>query len=171
MRCIYRLRQALLERVHRDLSRPHPFAAERVGFFFGRAARSDAQALVLLATDYEPVADDDYVVDPLVAAMMSATAIRKALERALAGGAGDASVFHVHRHEHEGPPWFSSVDLRENAKFAPSFFHVAPTMPHGVIVFSHDQAAGLWWESEHAKPRRIDRITCVGAPLRYWGSR
>jgi hypothetical protein len=33
MRCTYRLRQNLLGRVHEDLNRQHPFAAERVGFF------------------------------------------------------------------------------------------------------------------------------------------
>jgi hypothetical protein len=142
MRCTYRLRQNLLGRVHEDLNRQHPFAAERVGFLFGRAARIGNDGLIILATEYEPIADDDYVDDPSVGAMMDATAIRKALERALNGGAGDLSVFHVHRHEHDGAPWFSSIDLCESAKFAPSFFHVAPKIPHGVIVLSHDQAAG-----------------------------
>jgi hypothetical protein len=137
-------------------------------FLFGRAARIGNDGLIILATEYEPIADDDYVDDPSVGAMMDATAIRKALERALNGGAGDLSVFHVHRHEHDGAPWFSSIDLCESAKFAPSFFHVAPKIPHGVIVLSHDQAAGLWWTSEDADPQRIDRIVSVGAPLRYW---
>jgi proteasome lid subunit RPN8/RPN11 len=168
MRCTYRICRDLLGRVHEDLNRRHPFAAERVGFFFGRAGRIGSDGLVILATDYEPIADEDYVNDSSVGAMMGSTAIRKALERALDGGTGDLSVFHVHRHEHHGPPWFSSVDLSESAKFAPSFFHVAPKIPHGVIVLSHGQAAGLWWTSEDAEPQRIDRIVSVGAPLRYW---
>jgi hypothetical protein len=171
MSCTFRLREDLLWRVHEDLSRPHPFAAERVGFFFGRAGRIASDGLVILATDFEPVADEDYVNDPSVGAMMSTVAIRKALERALNGEAGDLSVFHVHRHEHGGAPWFSSIDLRESAKFAPSFFHVARKMPHGVIVLSRDQAAGLWWRSEDAKAQCIDRIVSVGAPLHYWEAR
>jgi hypothetical protein len=170
MSCTFRLRQDLLQRVHADLDRPHPFAAERVGFFVGHAGHAGERDFVILATDYLPVVDEDYIDDPSLGAMMGAAAIRKAMERALNGGRADVSLFHVHRHEHKGAPWFGAVDLRESAKFAPAFFHVAPRMPHGVLVLSHDQAAGLWWESEEGKPRRIDRITSVGAPLRIWGT-
>src|SRR4051812_5931736 len=102
MICTFRLRQDLMQRAHADLDRPHAFAAERVGFFIARAARAGDDDLVVLATDYVPIADHDYVDDCSVGAMMGAAAIRKAMERALNGGRGDLSLFHVHRHEHYG---------------------------------------------------------------------
>jgi hypothetical protein len=55
--------------------------------------------LVLLAEGYHPVADDDYIDDPTVGAMMGQEAIRKALKVALLQPVG---MFHVHVHEHRG---------------------------------------------------------------------
>ena len=107
------------------------FAAERVGFLVCRAGRLTDGGLVILATGYDPVSDEDYVDDPSVGAMMGPAAIRKALERAYNGGAEDLSLFHVHMHGHRGRTGFSEVDDRESRKFVPDFFNVAPAMPHG----------------------------------------
>ena len=41
-----------------------------VGFLACRAARLANNGLIILATEYHPVADDDYVEDPTVGAMM-----------------------------------------------------------------------------------------------------
>ena len=127
--------------VRGDLSRPHPFAAERVGFISIRAA-STPRYLVLLADGYHPVADGDYVDDPSVGAMMGHDAIRKALDLALLQPLG---MFHVHLHEHVGHPSFSPVDLAGQADFVPDFFKVRPRLPHGAIVLSHDHAVARAW--------------------------
>ena len=141
MKVIFRSTQRLLQDIRRDLVRPHPFAAERVGFISIRAAGT-RDSLVLLAEGYNPVADDDYVDDATVGAMMGQEAIRKALNVALLQPVG---MFHVHMHEHKGRPVFSHTDRREQLKFVPDFFKVRRQMPHGAIVLSHDLAIGRAW--------------------------
>ncbi len=132
-----------MHEVRRDLAHRHAFAAERVGFISVRAAHTRSN-LIVLAERYYPVADDDYVDDPTVGAMMGQEAIRKALNIALLQPVG---MFHVHMHEHRGHPGFSRTDLHEQPKFVPDFFKVRRNMPHGAIVLSHDRAAGRIWLS------------------------
>jgi hypothetical protein len=141
MSITFRCTENLIERVKTDFARPHPYAAERVGFISVRAAHGH-ENLVLLAQSYHPVADGDYLDDPRVGATMGPAAIRKALDIALLAPVG---MFHVHVHEHRGPPRFSHTDLREQPKFVPDFFSVRRSMPHGAIVLSHDRAAGRCW--------------------------
>lgn len=166
---IFRARSDLLAAVRKDLHRPHPFAAERVGFLTCRAGRLAGGGLVVLATGYDPVADEHYIDDPSVGAMMGPAAIRAALQRAYNGGAEDLSIFHVHMHAHPGRTGFSEVDDRESRKFVPDFFNVAPAMPHGAIVLSLDQGMGQCWPAPGAPPVPIDRFASVGAPLAIWG--
>lgn len=141
MKIIFRATDRFLDDVRHDLARPHPFAAERVGFISARAAATP-ETLLLLAADYHPLADDEYVDDPSVGAMMGQEAIRKALDLALMQPVG---VIHVHMHEHHGRPHFSRVDVREQVKFVPDFFKVRREMPHGAIVLSLDRANGRIW--------------------------
>jgi hypothetical protein len=103
-----------IDAVRDDLYRRHRFAAERVGFLACRAARLANNGLIILATEYHPVADDDYVEDPTVGAMMGARAIRVAMQLAYNGGREDTSVFHIHMHDRAGYPVFSQTDLTES---------------------------------------------------------
>jgi len=150
MKIVFRANHKLLETARADLARPHAFAAERVAFISVRAALS-RETLILLAQDYHPLADEDYVDEPRVGAMMGPEAIRKALEIALLNRVG---MIHVHMHEHEGRPGFSRTDLTEQPKFVPDFFSVRPEMPHGALVLSYDRAAGRVWIG----PERITLI-------------
>jgi len=168
---VFRARSDLLARVRADLHRPHPFAAERVGFVVCRAGRLARGGLVIVAADYEPVADEDYLDNPKVGATMGPAAIRKALQRAYNGGAADLAMFHVHMHAHRGMPGFSAVDHRESRRFVPDFFNIAPHVPHGALVLSRDRAFGLCWTGPDAAPVEIDRFASVGAPLLFWRRR
>lgn len=170
MTILFRARKTLLDDVRPDLERRHPFAGERVGFFTCHPARLENGGLLIVVADYEPVADNDYVNDRSAAAVMGPRAIRKAMQRALNGGTGDASLFHVHMHNHRGVPGFSGVDLRENSKFVPDFFNVAPSVPHGAIVLSRNKAAGLCWTANGQGPRPVTRFEIVGAPFFFWNS-
>jgi hypothetical protein len=140
---IFRATTSFVQDLRQDLSRSHRFAAERVGFVAVRAAKTDS-ALILFAESYYPVADDDYVDNRTVGAMMGQEAIRKALDVALLSPVG---MFHVHMHEHRGRPTFSGTDEREQLKFVPDFFKVRRQLPHGAIVLSHDRASGRAWLS------------------------
>jgi hypothetical protein len=118
MKLVFRIEGKLLDRIRADLRRPHPFAHERVGFISAKAGALPADGLTIMAVDYHPVADDHYLDDPRVGAMMGSAAISKALEIAYRT---NSSMFHVHLHEHAGTPQFSPTDTSENAKFVPDF--------------------------------------------------
>lgn len=168
MMIIFRARDDLLAAVRRDLHRPHPFAAERVGFLLCRAGGLADGGLVILGADYHAVEDGDYLDDPRVGAMMGPAAIRKAMQRAYNAGAQDVSLFHVHMHDHRGTPGFSRVDLTKSVNFVPDFFNAVPAMPHGAIVLSLDRAVGLCWPQRGVSPVPIDQFAGVGAPLCVW---
>jgi hypothetical protein len=91
--------------------------------------------------------------------MMSSDAIRSALEIAYNP---NVAMFHVHRHEHYGKPGLSQVDRRESSKFVPDFFKVRPSLPHGVLVLSHDSMAGLCWTARDTHPQDIQELIVVG---------
>lgn len=147
MNVLFRATEAFMASVRRDLTRPHAFAHERIGFITTRAA-AGADYLVVLAEDYYPVADDDYVRDPMVGARIGQHALRKALNLALLAPVG---VVHVHMHLLPSRRlWFSQVDLSEMRNFMPDFFKVGPKMPHGALVLSPRSAAGLVWTASNS---------------------
>ena len=157
-RVSFRATRAFMAEVRDDLMRPHAFAHERVGFIAVRAAQG-AEGLILLADNYHAVADDEYLRDPSVGAMIGQEALRKALELALLKRVG---VFHVHMHALSHRLWFSGTDLREQAKFVPDFFSVCPQMPHGAIVLNAKAAAGRVWLAPN-QIHNIDAFDEVGA--------
>jgi hypothetical protein len=97
--------------------------------------------------------------------MMGPDAIRKALEWAMQAG---HALFHVHTHGGRGIPGFSDVDLRENAKFIPDFFKVAPQCAHGALVLSDSAARGQVWLGRNGRPQSIGSFAEVGASVRKW---
>lgn len=165
MKVIFRIERALLDAIHADLNRLHPFAAERVGFIVCRIAYlTDGQ--LLLAQSYKQIADEDYENNSHVGAMMNANAIRKALQFAYNNS---VAMFHVHRHEHVGRPKFSSIDVREYGKFVPDFRKVQPTLSHGAILFSYDSMIGAWWCPKSKQPHYIDEMAVIGRPVVTFG--
>lgn len=164
MKTAFRITASLLGHIRQDLQRPHTFAAERVGFISARPAVV-GPTLSIIAADYHPVADGDYEESRRVGAMIGPAAIRKALQAAYGG---NASMFHVHMHEHAGAPWFSRIDLTEYPKFVPDFFNVQAGLPHGAILLSHDEITGLLWPAKGRQPQLIDEAVEVGAPLRIF---
>jgi hypothetical protein len=162
MRAAFKITRTLLSKTVDDLRRPHPFAAERVGFFSCRVGALKPSGCVVLAHDFHSVADGDYLHDHTVGAMMGPAAIRKAMQFALSH---EVCMFHVHIHEHRGRPWFSGTDLRESAKFVPDFWHVRPHLVHGAIVLSLDSASGLCWHPQFPEPFRFSDCCVVGSPM------
>lgn len=166
MRVRLKITGRLLSDIRADLARPHAFAHERVGFISaGLSGLRDG--IIMLARAYRPVEDRDYLRDPSVGAMMGPTAIRNALQWAMAEG---HAMLHVHLHGGRGLPDFSSVDLRENAKFVPDFFKVAPQCAHGALVLSSDAARGQVWLSGKDQPLPVDAFVEVGPSLCKWSA-
>jgi hypothetical protein len=160
MKVQLRLKRELLDRTHADLSRRHPFAAERVAFLICRPAAISG-GTTLVGDALHQVHDSDYEEDDTAGAMLGSGAFRSILQFALNNM---VSVLHVHRHEHSGTPWFSSFDLSEARKYMPDFWKVRRGFLHGILVLSHNSAAGLIWVPGSDQVR-LSRITVVGAPL------
>jgi hypothetical protein len=160
----FKITKTLLTDIRIDLRRPHAFAHERVGFIAaGLAAAHDD--LLILAQDYRPVLDEEYLPDLSVGAMMSAEAIRRARQWAMSDR---IAIFHVHTHGGRGVPGFSGIDIRENAKFIPNFVSVAPHAVHGAIVLSDTAAFGQVWLGRDALQPFVTRFTEVGMPVHTW---
>jgi hypothetical protein len=162
MKIALRIRADILDAARTDLRRPHPFAAERVGFLIARPARS-AKGLILLVSRYDSVPDDGYTLDLSVGAMMNETTILGAMQKAYTE---KVSILHVHSHGFFGRPSFSRTDLRESARFVQSFVNVRPEYPHGAMVLSDDSATGRCWLPGGKKPSSIDTFAIVGKNLR-----
>ena len=164
MKVYFKITTALLTAIRSDLQRPHPFAHERVGFISAGLSAFNS-GLLVLAREYRSVADNEYLRDPTVGAMMGPDAIRNALQWALQDG---VAIFHVHTHKGRGIPSFSGIDMRETAKFVPDFFKVAPQCVHGAIVLSNTAGHCLVWFDRLQPSHFVTSFIEVGVPLCKW---
>lgn len=147
-----------------DLRRPHPFAAERVGFLSVTTGRGEGGELLILGLEYRPVRDNHYVEDLSVGVKIGVEAIREAIDCIRVSRRG---LFHVHLHEHHGMPDFSSTDRSQQPRLVNSFRRVDGRVPHGMLVLSDDRATAWVWlpgESGQLRPRLI---TIVGYPMTF----
>ncbi len=161
-----RLLRSTYEQAMTDLLRPHPFAMERVGFFYGRASNAAGPHTRLLMVDYLSIPDEHYIDDPGVGARINAAAIRAAMQHCLS--TGDVAL-HVHLHDHAGEPMFSFIDERELGRLVPSFGAVAPHVPHGALVLSQDNGTALIWTAKNS-PTKAASVSVIGFPTLKWGS-
>lgn len=160
-----RISRNLIEQMLEDLRRPHPLAAERVGFLFFRQSGLRRGSL-LLAQQYRPIREDQYLEDDTVGARFDGSAIREAMQWALSE---NISAFHVHLHEHRGLPRFSGVDKREMQQIMPCFVNLCPERLHGALVLSVDAVAARVWGAELLpQGQSPDKITVVGPHIRFW---
>lgn len=164
MRLVFRITERLFEAIHADLSRPHAFAFERVGFISCHTGALQ-DGIAMLASVYHPVADIDYKNGHGVGAMIGSGAIRKALQVAYNN---PVTMLHVHRHDHNGIPRFSTVDLKESAKFIPDFWKVRPGAHHGILLLSNDALIGLCWNPTTQEPEPIEELSVIGRPLKLY---
>lgn len=156
-----RLTRELYDRVRADLRRPHPFAAERVGFMFAKLGNAGTDNPLVLFTDYSALADERYINDPYSGARIDGTAIRGAMQEVLDRRQG---VFHVHIHEFPGRPHFSRMDREELPQLIPSFQAVGRTLPHGLFLMSEDECVAQVWMPA-AKWPVAARTSIVGYPM------
>ena len=166
MNICLRLLHSQVEQIHEDLSRPHLFAFERVGFLTCTAAGLPDEGILLLGHTWHSVADRDYVCDRSVGACIGPAAFRKVLQIAYRD---PVAILHVHRHEHRGPPLFSMTDEESMTEFVPGFFNARPTLPHGALLLSQDSVAGAIWLAPGRDRHALDRFDLVGiAPSRRY---
>jgi hypothetical protein len=158
-----RMLATLVDEMRADLRRPHAFAHERVGFLCCRQSRVPSGHL-LLGYRFVVLDDDRYVPDEGVGARFDAAAIRSGMQMALTE---NASVFHVHLHDHVGPPRMSLVDTEEMQELMPCFVNVCPNRMHGALVLSANRAyARIWGTAFGPEGIEVARITSVGNTIK-----
>jgi len=161
-----RVPRKLIEAVRADLLRPHRFAAERVGFLFGRLASTGAESSLVLMTGYEPVADEYYVEDARSGARINTHAIRGAMQGVLDRGQGG---FHVHLHHWPGRPTLSRMDAEEIPKVVTGLQRVGPTLAHGLVLL-HDEECAAWvWLPDNVTVVQATSVSVVGFPTNVFG--
>jgi len=147
-----------------DLNRPHPFAAERVGFLSTAIGKISSDHVLLLGHSYSSLPDEHYVDDLRAGACIGSNAIRASLQRVLSTGSGQ---LHVHVHDHYGQPRPSATDLRDMPPLIKSLSVTGPNCAHGAIIFSRDRA---WAQvAVPGSPRLVEAttVTVIGFPFLF----
>lgn len=161
-----RLTRKLLDAVRADLSRPHPFAAERVGFLYGPLVSAGVETPLVLLTCYEPVADDRYINDPWSGARIDSAAIRGAMQGVLDRGQGG---FHVHLHHCPGRPTLSRMDAEEIPKVVTGLRRVGPAHAHGIVLLHKGECASWVWLPGSDTSIVAGAVSVVGFPITTFG--
>lgn len=164
MKIHIKLTGALHADILRDLKRPHPFAAERVGFVFGRVGSLMDGRLVLLSR-YHPIPDDQYVEDHTVGVRIGTEALTWAMQAVYHGRPAREGIFHIHLHGHRGETGMSETDQREIPRLIPGFQSVGRNTAHGIIILSLDHGSGWVWMPGVIEPADASRVSVIGAPI------
>lgn len=155
----------------RDLARPHPFAAERVGFAFGRLASLREEGSLVLLNRYHPIPDLEYLDDASVGARIGPAALTWAMQEVYRGRPAHEGLFHVHLHAHEGQTGMSWTDQREIPQMIPGFKSVGRAGAHGIVIFSLNHGSGWVWLPENPHVIQASSVTVIGAPILVFESR
>lgn len=150
----------LLEKMLRDLERPHPFAFERVGFF-SCSQVLDSPGPILLCHEYHPVPDNDYLEDETCGARIGGAAIQTAMQRILDNG---FAQLWVHTHGRTFPTRPSRHDRKEAPNVVRSLTNVDSSLCHGWAVLSERQATGQVHLPGHGLVE-VNKLTVLGWPM------
>lgn len=165
MKIEIRLTGILHEEIFRDLERPHPFTAERVGFVFGRVGSLANEGKLVLLNLYHSIPDDQYLEDETVGARIGSDALTWAMQAVYYGRPAREGIFHIHIHPHKGETRMSPTDRREIPKLMPGFQSVGRTAVHGIIILSQNHGSGWVWLPGNKEPVGVGTISVIGKPL------
>jgi hypothetical protein len=155
----------LYDRMMADLIRPHPFAAERVGFVFARMGSLADQGKLILLNRYHSIPDEQYVDDPTVGARIGSDAMTWAMQAVYQGRPAHEGIFHIHLHGHSGESGMSKTDAREIPRLIPGFQSVGREAAHGIIILSSDHGSAWVWLPGHKDAKPADQVSVIGAPV------
>jgi hypothetical protein len=159
-----KLTGALRAEMLKDLKRPHPFAAERVGFVTSRIGTLAGGRLILL-TGYRTIPDHEYLKDHKVGARIGSEAITWAMQAAYHGRGKREGVFHIHLHGHRGQTGMSGTDSREIPPMISGFRAVGREAAHGIIILSLDHGSAWVWLPNNKEPVQAASVAVIGAPI------
>jgi len=140
----FKITKSLKNKIKRDLERTHEHAFERVGFLLTRLYEGNDQKIIL-AYDYRPVLDEDYIEDRSVGARINSDAIRAIMQISLSENCG---LFHVHLHEHSGKPSESLSDEEGIHPLMTSISRLNSKEDFGYLILSDDSAICRIYDEE-----------------------
>lgn len=159
-----KLTGTLHEEMLHDLKRPHPFAAERIGFTTGRISTLENGRLILL-TRYHVIPDHQYMKDNKVGARIGSEAITWAMQAAYHGRGAREGVFHIHLHGHRGQTGMSGTDSREIPPMVAGFKSVGREAAHGIIILSLNHGSAWVWLPGCDDSLQAASISVIGTPV------
>ena len=165
MKVAIKMTGPLYREIVHDLSRRHPFAAERVGFVFGRIGTLTEHAKLICLNRYHSIPDEQYVQDETVGARIGSDALTWAMQALHHGRPVKEGIFHFHIHPYQGETNMGRTDRRELPKLIPGFQSVAREAPHGIIILSSDHGSGWVWLPGTKEPLPADTFSVIGSPL------
>ena len=153
--------RALFEAALADLHRPHPFAAERVGFFSTKLTR--AKGLILIhCVAYHPVSDEHYIRDHSVGVRIGTGAITEAMARCAVNGVGQ---LHIHAHGGRATPVPSITDSTESPLLARSLWNVDRTHACGWGILNNDSGWASIFVSIEEDAATEPEVAIIGYPV------
>lgn len=161
-----KLTGTLYEQIINDLARPHPFAAERIGFVFGRTGELDDENKLVLLTRYHSIPDDQYIDDASVGACIGTDAITEATQAVYYGRPKREGIYHVHMHGHYGRTGMSKVDADDIPRLIPGFRSVGKGAAHGIIIMSFDHGTAWIWMPGQESPAVAANLSVIGTPVK-----
>jgi hypothetical protein len=171
MKAKIKMTSVLYREIMTDLARRHPFAAERVGFVFGRIGSLADDSKLVLLTRYHSIPDSHYLKDRTVGARIGGEAITWAMQAVYYGRASREGIFHIHCHEHTGEPGMSGIDRHDLRNLMPGFQSVGRESAHGIIILSRDHGRGWVWLPGRKESIAADTIDIIGAPIAIFRGR
>jgi hypothetical protein len=165
MRVHIKLTGRLYNEIIQDLVKPHPFAAERVGFVLGRMVSLENEGKQILLIGYYSIPDEHYIDDPTVGARIGSQAMAWAMAAAHQGRAAREGVFHIHLHDNEVPTGISRTDRADLPKLMPGFQSVSREAAHGILILSRNHGSGWVWLPGNNEAYNADSIQIIGAPV------
>ena len=162
---IIKIPSVLLNRIKKDLKRPHEFALERIGFILSDFKTFEFGKTIILLNDYQVINDQFYIDDPEVGARIDSNAIRMGMQSILDNQAG---CFHVHYHEFSlDMPELSDTDFIDNPEIVNSFSNTKKDQTHGMIVLGQKGANAFVKMPGADKVVKVDKIIEVGYPFHF----
>jgi hypothetical protein len=160
-----RIPRSIFENMLLDLTTPHDFAAERIGFLSASLSKLDGGDELVLFNDYFPVRDSEYMPDLTVGARINSSAIRSAMQQIMDSKLG---MFHVHLHPDGFPLRFSRADCAGYARLLPSFRSAGPQLVHGALIINSDGAYGAVLLPGAEDVVEVGGLSVVGFPMRSY---
>ncbi|MER3317006.1 MAG: ThiF family adenylyltransferase [Allomuricauda sp.] len=159
-----RITEELCNQIKKDLSRPHKFAYERVGFVIGNSKTISENEDIICLSEYITIDDDHYIKDESVGARINEDAIRNAMQIAMNR---KCSIFHVHVHYGEEIPEFSLTDLDELPNIADAMVNANSSNVHGVLLLSSNGANAILRIKKSKGNVQLKKIAVVGYPISF----